>query len=567
MPSPKASKKVMAKKDASQNKRTQRLTQRRVKPKPGTELVIPSPAIIVWPDEFARAELMKQFIEENCYVPEGVLIGQPFHLLPFELDFIKNVYRTHKGKRVVRRAIMSVGRKNGKTGLIASLLLGHLVGPEAVVNSQLYSTAQSRHQATIVYKLLVKIARQNPVLTSNVFLKDRMAHGLGANTTYESLSSNSSTAHGLSPILAIHDELGQAGAISPLYDAVETGMGAHEEPLSLIISTQAANDVALLSTIIDDAAENPDERTYLCLHTAPEECDIHDRDAWVAANPAMGVFRMEADILEQADRAKRIPSLEPSFRNLYLNQRVDTQKVFLPRNIWSMNAGMPSYEDCAGMKAYLGLDLSSRIDLTALVADVPMPDGKHAIFPRCFMPEKGIHDRELKDKVPYSVWAKEGHLILTPGSIVDYEYVLDHIKLFMEHFEVDRLAFDRWRIEFLKMIADRDGLTLPLIPFGQGYKDMSPALESVETIAAAGQFLHGNHPVLKWAMSNAKVRKDPSGNRKLDKEKSASRIDPAVAFVMANGVIFKEIGDPPPGEPFIMTIGGKSDKDERVTPT
>jgi phage terminase large subunit-like protein len=556
MPSPKHSDKVMVKKDASQNKKSMRIRQRHIPP--GKELVVAAPTVITWPDEYEKAELMKAFIEETCFVPEGMLIGQPFHLLPFELEFIKNVYRTRNGRRIVRRAIMSVGRKNGKTGLIASLLLGHLVGPAAVVNSQIYSTAQSRRQAAIVFKLLVKITNQNAILTSNVYIKDNQSQviGLGPNTSYESLSSNSSAAMGFSPILAIHDELGQAGAICPIYDAVETGMGAHDEALSLIISTQAPNDVALLSTLIDDALESPDERTYLCLHTAPEECDIHDMDGWVAANPAMGIYRSEADILEQADRARRIPSLEPTFRNLILNQRVDTQKVFLPRNLWALGNEPPDYEACKGLKAYLGLDLSSRIDLTALVADVPLPNGKHAIFPRCFLPEAGIQDRELKDKVPYSAWAKEGHLILTPGSVVDYDFVLDHIKEFMKHFDVEKVAFDRWRIEFLKMIAEKDGLKLPLVPFGQGFKDMSPAMESIETLVTAGQILHGGHPVLKWAMSNAKVRKDPSGNRKLDKDKSATRIDPAVALVMACGCIFKEVGDPPPGTPFIMTVGG-----------
>ena len=520
----------------------------------------PLPAIQVFPDEYERAENMKKFIEENCYVPEGVLIGQPFHLLPFELDFLKNVYRTRRGKRIVRRGIMSLGRKNGKTGFIASILLGHLIGPEAQINSQLYSTAQSRDQASVVFKLMTKIARQNPIINSNLYLRENVktALGLGPNTTYESLSSNSSTAHGLSPILAIHDELGQAGAICPIYDAVETGMGAHEEPLSLILSTQAADDVALLSTIIDDALQTPDERTYLCLYTAPEQCDIHDRDAWAAANPAMGIFLNATDIEEKADRAQRIPSLEPAFRNLTLNQRVSTQKVFLPRAIWALNNDKPDWESCAGMKAYLGLDLSSRIDLSAMVVDVPLDGGYHAIFPFCWLPEKGIEDRELKDKVPYRAWAQQGFLTLTPGTTVDYDFILDEIKKVMKHLEVDRIAFDRWRVEFIKMIAEKDGLELPLIPFGQGYKDMSPAMESVETIATEGRFLHGDHPVLKWCISNAKVRPDPAGNRKLDKAKSTTRIDPAVALVMANGVIFKDIGDPPPGEPFIKVIGPTS---------
>ena len=521
----------------------------------GTAKRINAPAVITYEDEYARAERVKDFIEKFCFVPEGKLVGQPFVLLPFELEYIRNVYRTRKGKRIVRRAILSMARKNGKTALIACLLLVHLVGPEAVPNTQMYSTAQSKEQAATVFKLMTKIIRQNPLLVSNTWLRDipKQADGIGPQTTYAALSSNSATAFGLSPIVAIHDELGQAGAICPIYDAVETGMGAHEEPLSLIISTQAADDTAILSNIIDDAINAPDERTYLQLYTGKEGCDITDTKAWEAANPALDHYRSRDDIQDQADRVLRMPSLEPAFRNLILNQRVNTVRVFITKNVWDMNSAKADIEMVKGKKAYVAIDLSSRIDLTAMMVAVEMDEGKIALFSYCWLPSQGIADRELKDRVPYRAWVEQGFIDLCPGSTIDYRWVVDKIKDVLKDFDVVALAFDRWRIEFLKSMMDAEGLTVPLLPFGQGYKDMAPAVEATEGLALESKLLHGNNPVLRWCLSNTRVLSDPSGNRKLDKARSISRIDPVVAMVMAIGAMSKQT-DRPLGEPQLILI-------------
>jgi len=513
------------------------------------------PAIRTYEDEWARAERMIKFIEKLCYVPEGKLVGNTFQLLPFEIEFIKAVYRTRNGRRIVRRALLSMARKNGKTALIACLLLGHLIGPEAVQNSQLYSTAQSKDQAGIVFKLLTKITRQHPSLSSNLWLRDlnKEAYGIGSGANYTALSANSITAYGLSPLVAIHDELGQAGAICPIFDAVETGMGAHEEPLSIIISTQAADDLSLLSNFIDDAISSPEEQTHLQLYSAEADCDIMDQEAWEAANPAIDVYRSRSDIEDQAAKVKRIPSREPVFRNLTLNQRVNTIKAFLTKSIWDKNAGDVLLSACKGKKAWAAIDLSSRVDLTAMVVIIEHDDGTTSLIPYCWLPEAGIEDRELKDKVPYRMWAKQGHLFLTPGSSIDYAWVVEQIKMVIGMFDVQCMAFDRWRIEFLKTLLDAAGVVVPLLPFGQGYKDMAPALEAFESLAVDGRIRHGNHPVLRWCMANSKVISDPAGNRKLDKARSTSRIDPSVASVMAIGSRHREV-EKPRGEPKLIVI-------------
>jgi phage terminase large subunit-like protein len=167
-----------------------------------------------------------------------------------------------------------MGRKNGKSALSAMMLLAHLAGPEALANSQIYSAAQSRDQASLVFALAAKMVRMSQDLNAMVTVRDSakilFCHTHG--TTYRALSADATTAYGLSPVFAIHDELGQVvGPRSELYDAIETAMGAHAEPLSVVISTQAPSDADLLLTLIDDAKTGADPKIKLFLHTSEVE--------------------------------------------------------------------------------------------------------------------------------------------------------------------------------------------------------------------------------------------------------------------------------------------------------
>jgi phage terminase large subunit-like protein len=312
-----------------------------------------------------RAQRVADFIEQFLVVPEGKDVGKPVVLRDWQLEFIDKVYSTP-----TRRAILSMGRKNGKSALSAMMLLAHLAGPEALPNSQIYSAAQSRDQASLVFGLAAKMVRLSPDLNAIVHVRDSAkilfchAHG----TTYRALSADATTAYGLSPVFAIHDELGQViGPRSELYDAIETAMGAREDPLSVIISTQAPSDADLLSTLIDDAKTGADPKIKLFLHASDLEDDIHAEETWRKANPAIGDFRSKEDLREAAENARRLPSFESSFRNLFLNQRVAAKNNLVSRTVWELNAGEPDPTVFTERAVYAGLDLSSRQDLTALV--------------------------------------------------------------------------------------------------------------------------------------------------------------------------------------------------------
>ena len=363
-----------------------------------------------------RGERVIAFIERFCIVPEGKLIGQPMRLDTFQKEFILAVYDNPAGTDM---AILSIARKNGKTGLIAGILLAHLVGPEAVQNTQIVSGALSREQAAIVFNLAVKMVNLNPKLQEIVHItpSGKKLIGLPCNVEYKALSAEGKTTHGLSPILAILDETGQVrGPQDDFIDAITTAQGAHENPLLIVISTQAANDADLLSIWIDDAVKSKDPHIVCHVYEAPKDADISKRESWLAANPALGTFRSEKDMARQAEKAGRMPSFENTFRNLNLNQRVSTVSPFISRSVWELCGEMPINTP---RKWYAGLDLSARNDLTALVIAGEADDGVWDVFPFFWTPQKTLEERTKTDRAPYDVWVREGLLRTTPGASVD----------------------------------------------------------------------------------------------------------------------------------------------------
>lgn len=491
-----------------------------------------------------RGDAIVEFVERYCLVPDGAGVGSPMVLADFQRDFIRAVYDNPHG---TRRAYLSIARKNGKTGLIAALLLAHLIGPEAKQNAQIVSGAMSREQAALVFNLAAKMVQLSPRLSQIVRIvpSGKRLLGLPLNTEFRALAAEGKTAHGQSPLLAILDEVGQVrGPRSDFVDAITTSQGAHAEPLLLVISTQAADDADLLSVWLDDAIASDDPRIVCHLHAAPEGCELGDREAWAAANPALGIFRSRDDLAEQMKQAQRMPSAENAARNLLLNQRVSTDSPFVSPTVWKSCGGeLLPFEG----PVYGGLDLSARTDLTALVL-VGKVAGVWQVRPYFWTPEQGLVDRARRDRAPYDQWANEGHLLTTPGASVDYAHVAAQIAVIVEGLDLHAIAYDRWRIDLLQREFDAIGIELPMVPWGQGFKDMGPALDALEAELLNGRLAHGMHPVLTLCAANAVVTKDPAGSRKLDKSRATGRIDGMVALAMAVGVA--GTADAPVADPY-----------------
>jgi phage terminase large subunit-like protein len=481
-----------------------------------------------------RGERVIRFIEGFCMVPEGRLVGQPIKLLPFQRKFILDVY---DNPSVTRRAYLSIARKNGKSALISCIVLAHLVGPEARRNSQIVSGARSREQAAIVFKLAAKMVRMNTELDGLVRIvpSGKKLIGLPLNVEYQAMAAEAGTAHGLSPVLAILDEVGQVrGPQDDFIDAITTAQGAHDAPLLVAISTQAPTDADLFSVWLDDARKSADPKIVCHLYAANEDADLMDESGWRAANPGYGAICSADEIRLEAERALRMPAAENTFRNLMLNQRVSVFDPFVSRAIWQQNGGevLPFAGPVWG-----GLDLSITTDLTAFVLIGRDVYGDWAVEPYFWMAGDLIEERSRRDREGYVGWMRAGYIRAPSGKSIDYGDVTREIAAICAGLNVRGIAFDPYKIDLLKSHAQAQGLGLPeLVEWRQVAGRMEQGVGPLEVELLHGRVRHGGNPVLTMCARNAVVKRDEQGNRKLDKAKSTGRIDGMVALAMAMGL-------------------------------
>lgn len=484
--------------------------------------------------------------------------------MPFQKRFIRDIYTPKDpktGRRKVRRAILSIGRKNGKTALIAALVLAHLIGPVAIPNGEIYSAANDRDQAAIVFKFARDIVTGDPELDQfvKVIPSTKTILGLPTGSVYRAISAEAGTKHGYSPSLVIYDELAQAKN-RDLYDVLDTSMGARAEPLFVVISTQSNDPEHVLSKLIDDGINARDPRIVCHLYEVPEDCkDVFDPKVWKLANPALGVFRDFEDLRAIAEKASRQPAEEPKFRNLNLNQRVSPISSLIARAEWMACVGEAEFADKE--EVYLALDMSAVVDLTALVMGSAGDVTKVQAF--AWKPEDLLREHSDRDfgsgNDRYVQWHKAGHLLTSPGRSIDPAVVAMKIIELCKQYKVLGLAYDRWRIADLLREFDRLGFAawedkggekkgsgLRLVPWGQGFRDMAPAIDALILDVTNRTIAHSSNPVLNWAMGNAVAITDPAGNRKLDKDKARFRIDPAVALTMMCGLKSRDRQAPKP---------------------
>lgn len=440
-----------------------------------------------------------------------------------------------------------MGRKNGKTALIAALVLAHLIGPEAIRNGEIISAANTTDQAAEVFKFARQMVEASPRLQVKLRVipstKRIVCYGNGS--VYRAISRDAKSKHGGNPSLVIYDELAQA-IDRDLYDVLDTSQGAREEPLMIVISTQSPDPEHVLSQLIDDGLKSNDPTIVCHLYAVPDDVEnVFDPKVWPLANPALGDFRLIRDFQAQADKAERSPANEPSFRNLYLNQRISAVAPLIATREW--RACAMKTEFAPGEDIFLGLDLSARTDLTALVA---VSDGETSRVKSWFWkPEDLVDDHARRDRKPYRKWVLQGDLLTTPGKLVDYRHVATQLGMIAEEYNVLGVAYDRWRIpDFLNAAAEQgvecykcegDDQLHPgirMVPWGQGYRDMAPSIDALEASVLSRSLVHDMNPVLGFCVGNAVSIQDPAGNRKFNKDKARFRIDGAVALAMACGL-------------------------------
>jgi phage terminase large subunit-like protein len=397
-----------------------------------------------------RAERVINFLE-FLPVTSGFHSGRRLVLREWQKDIIREIYATNgRGKRLVRTALVTLPRKNGKTTISAGLALAHLIGPEAEQRGQVFSAASDREQASIIFREMEAMILTVPEFSSRCSVQTfrKTITDTVTGSIYQALTSDSRKAHGLNVSFCVYDELAQSKD-RELYDSLTTGTGARKEPLMVVISTQSADPNHIMSELVDYALKikegtlPPDPSFYGCIYAAPDDCDPWDEATWYACNPALNDFRSLEEMQIFAEQAKKIPAKESVFRNLYLNQRVAAAAKWIASEDFQACVGdMP---DLSRRECYAGLDLSSTQDLSALsLCFVPQNGEPFHTLHYAWCPENAIRERSRADRVPYDVWSRQGHIEATPGAVIDYAYILKRIEAVSQQYALRAILFDRW---------------------------------------------------------------------------------------------------------------------------
>lgn len=489
----------------------------------------------------SRFERVAAFIE-TLPITSGMLAGTLFKLADWELEILRAIYRIDaKGHRLIRQALLTFPRKQGKTAIAAAIGVTHLCGPEAEPRGQVLSAAAERGQAAIIYAEMKAMIEGVPELDERIIAREwnKSLTDRETGSTYQALSADVQSKHGFSASCWIYDELAQAPN-RKLYDVLMTSTAARKEPLGIVISTQSSDPHSIMTELVDYGTKVrdgvlKDDHFLPVIYAAPEDADPWDEKVWHACNPALASgFKSLEQMRIEAMQAQRIPAREPAFRLLHLNQRIVLDARFIPKAEWDACGDDVDREKLRGRPCYAGLDLSSTTDLTALVLYFPEDGG--AVLPFFWAPKDRLEEREHTDRVPYQQWHQAGLLEAPAGRAIDRAAIVKRLAEIASEFDVLGVAYDRWRLEDLKKLLADEGIDVVLSPWGQGFKDMGPAVDALEAAILDRKIRHGAHPILTWNASNCVVEIDPAGSRKLDKSKSRERIDGMVALAMAIGL-------------------------------
>ena len=489
-----------------------------------------------------KAQRVVRFIEALRHT-KGEFHGQPFHLLPWQEKIIRDVFGTVRdddpSMRQYTTAYIEIPKKNGKSELGAAIALNMLINDDEW-KAEVYSCASDRQQAAIVFDVAVDMVRQSPALMKRVKIvpSTRRMIYQPTGSIYQVLSSEVATKHGLNVSACIFDEL-HTQPTRALYDVMTQGSGdARRQPLWFFLTTAGTDRNSICWEVHQKALDilegrKNDPRFYPVLFGLPDEADWTNEENWYRANPSLDHTITIDKVRDAFRKAQETPADENQFRQLRLNQWVKQSVRWMPMDKWDECVGVVDPYALEGRACYAGLDLSSTSDLTALVLVFPptSEDEPYIALPFFWLPEETLSLRVRRDHVPYDQWARRGFIQTTEGNVVHYGFIERFICELGERYNIREIAHDRWNATMMVQTLEDDGFTM--VPFGQGFKDMSPPTKELMRIVLEHKLCHGGHPVLRWNMDNAYVRTDPAGNLKLDKEKSTEKVDGAVALVMA----------------------------------
>jgi phage terminase large subunit-like protein len=491
-----------------------------------------------WFDD-AAGSYVCTFIETFCKHSKGPWAGQPLKLLEWQRDFLMRLFgwKRPDGTRRFRRAYLEVAKKNGKSTLVSAILLFLLVA-DGEPGAEVYVCAVDRKQASIVFDEAAAMVRQSPelakrldVVASRKTLVDPKNHGKAV-----AASADVPSQDGFNPSGVLFDELHRQKNRA-LWEVMEYASAARDQPLRLAITTAG------------DEASGPwfEQREYsekvnagliadtthlgVVYRVDPETNDLDDPATWKKANPSLGHTIKLADFARDYEEAKEVPSKLANFLRLRLNLIQGGDRKFIRPEQWAKCGSPISIAD--GHPVYLGLDMSSKTDLTALVAIFPGLNGEVDLRSWFWTPGDDLVARERRDGASYRAWAELGGLTVCDGSEIDYAGVKAQILAIAKQYRLMGLGADPMFCDQLLQELGEGGEGLPTLKVRQGMYSLAYPTRELERLIVTRKLRHGGDPVLAWCVSNAVVFRDAAGNIKLDKGKSGRRIDGAAAAVNA----------------------------------
>lgn len=480
----------------------------------------------------------------NLTHTKGKWAGTKFDLLPWqENGVIRPIFGALRpdGNRQVRTAYVEVPRKNGKSELAAAIALKLLFADDEA-GGEVYGAAADRDQASIVFNVAAQMVRNSPALSKRARIIDSskriiVTKGVSAGSVYRAIPADAAGSHGFNASAVIVDEV-HVQPSRELWDVLSTSTGARTQPLMLGITTAGYDRNSLCwelheyaQRVVDGIVEDPS--FWAVLYSADTEDDWTSPETWRKANPSYGVTIPSEYFEQECKRALQVPAYQNTFRRLHLNQWVSQESRWIDMQTWDASGGIVAPKALEGRPCYGGLDLASTTDLAAFVLIFPPDerDGDYYVLSWFWVPEENMVERSRRDRVPYDVWVREGHVAATPGNQIDFATIRRTIEALHLRFDIREVAFDQWGA--IQMTQELEAAGMKLFPMRQGFASFAAPTRELLRLAMIGHLRHGGQPVLRWMADSVTMEQDAAGNLKPSKRKSTQRIDGIVALTMA----------------------------------
>ena len=475
------------------------------------------------------------FIEKLKHT-KGVWAGQRFRLEPWQQFVLWNIFgwKNADGTRRFRYAYIEIARKNGKTALSAGIGL-YMLFADGESRPEVYSAATVKDQAKICFSDAVEIVKATDLKNYLTPYRNSIVYELKGGTM-KPLSSDYGTHDGLNPSCGIIDEF-HAHKDSGMFDVIKSAFGARRQPLMFVITTAGFNKSGACYAYRENVIKvlrgvNEDDSLFGIIYTLDDKSEWDDPKMWIKANPNLGVSLSADYLADQVKDAKNRPEAVRNVMTKNVDLWVDAERTWILDDAWQKCIGTTAPADLKGCACWGGLDLSNVSDITAYVLLFHEND-RFQLLPHFWIPEEKMLEKIRKENINYDKWVAEGYVTVTPGNVIDYDFVKADILRIVTDYDLRTSAYDRWNSS--QTIIDLQNEGMECNPFGQGYGSMSAPTKEFEKLVLTGKIEHFGNPVLRWMLASTLVKTDPAGNIKPDKEKSTQKIDGIVAAIMALG--------------------------------